>query len=63
MKKIIKAIGIIAILGSVAVASTSSVTTEVSKKEVKDATTVQFCDALMRLMGICRSSQTPLSEY
>jgi len=59
MKKIIKAVGVIVILGSVAIASTSSVaTTGVSKSKTKDATTIQYCDPIEHLMGMCRSSQT-----
>ncbi len=59
MKKIIKAIGIIAILGSLGVASTTlSDTTTVTKSKTKDITTVQGCDPLEHLMGMCRSSQT-----
>jgi len=61
MKKFIKAVGIIAVLGSVAIASTSIVETGVTLDKKKDATTVNACDPILHLMGICRDSQ-PLTE-
>ena len=60
MKKIIKIVGIIAIMGSVGVASTNfSDVVGVSKSGVEDITTVQWgCDPILRMMGFCRSSET-----
>jgi hypothetical protein len=56
MKKFIKVLGIVAILGSLGVASTSSIDT--SKRKTEDITTVQWgCDALLRYLGVCRSSE------
>jgi len=58
MKKFIKVLGIVAILGSLGIASTTLSTSGVS--ESKNITTVQrgHCDPLEHLMGWCRSSQT-----
>jgi len=60
MKKFIKVLGIVAILGSLGIASTGSsdVVGVSSEKSVEDITTVQMCDAIMRVLGVCRSSQT-----
>jgi hypothetical protein len=60
MKKFIKVLGIVAILGSLGIASTGSsdVVGVSSENSVEDITTVQMCDAIMRVLGVCRSSQT-----
>ena len=60
MKKIIKVIGIVAILGSLGLASTTLSTTGVKSK---DNTTVSHCDPLEQLMGMCRSSETLPTTY
>ena len=60
MKKFIKVLGIVAILGSLGIASTgSSDVVGFSTSKGEDITTTQFvCDPLWRLLGACRSSET-----
>ena len=61
MRKIIVSIGLITMLGTAIVASTVNI------KDNNNPTTVKgyggnHCDPIEHLMGICRSSQTLLSE-
>lgn len=64
MKKIIKIVGAVVVLGSVAMASNStSSTLTVEALNTNKVTTIStdtswYCDGMERLMGICRSSQT-----
>ena len=65
MKKFIKVLGIVAILGSLGIASTgSSDVVGVSTSKGKSITIDQerHCDFILRLMGMCRSTQTLPSE-
>jgi hypothetical protein len=58
MKKFIKVLGIVAILGSLGIASTTLSTSGVSESQIEDITTVDNCDALLRMLGACRSTVT-----
>ena len=63
MKKIIKILGAVVVLGSVVMASNStSSTLTVEALNTNKVTTIStdtsyYCDAMERLMGMCRSSQ------
>jgi len=62
MKKFIKVLGIVAILGSLGIASTGSsdVVGVSSEKSVKDITStgLRHCDPILRILGYCKSSET-----
>jgi len=59
MRKLIKTVGYIVLLGSsLALASTSSVDNPTTVKGYGG----NHCDPIEHLMGICKSSQTLLSE-
>ncbi len=62
MKKIMTLIGAVLVLGAVATASSTTVSSETSvqKSILKDnpTTVAQHCDAIEHIMGMCRSSQT-----
>lgn len=67
MKKIIKIVGVISILGTMAVASTptSSISTMEglnTKVNTTSMDTSWYCDPIERLMGMCRSSQLPFEN-
>jgi hypothetical protein len=60
MKKFIKVLGIVAILGSLGIASTGSsdVVGVSSENSVEDITTVnEWCDPIMRILGACKSGE------
>ena len=62
MKKIMTLIGAVLVLGAVATASSTTVSSETSvqKSILKDnpTTVLGHCDPIEHLMGMCRSSQT-----
>jgi len=61
MKKIMTLIGAVLVLGAVATASSTTVSSETSvqKSILKDnpTTVAQHCDPIERLLDMCRSSQ------
>ena len=61
MKKIMTLIGAVLVLGAVATASSTTVSSETSvqKSILKDnPTDTNRCDPIEHLLGLCRSSQT-----
>ena len=60
MKKIMTLIGAVLVLGAVATASSTTVSSETSvqKSVTSNPTDINRCDPIEHLMGMCRSSQT-----
>lgn len=64
MKRFIKLMSAILVLGAVATASTNIVggNPEVSAKKSNPTTVLGFCDPLERFLGLCQSSQDIFQE-
>ena len=62
MKRFIKLISVVLVLGAVATASTLGENPEVNINRSPTDVAGQHCDSLERLLGMCRSSQNFLQE-
>ena len=62
MKRFIRLMSIVLLLGAVATASTTGGNPEVSVKKNNPTTVSGHCDPLMQLLGMCRSSENILEQ-
>ena len=62
MKRFMKLMSAVLVLGAVATASTTGGNPEVLVKKNNSTTVLGHCDPLMQLLGMCRSSENILEQ-
>jgi hypothetical protein len=62
MKRFIKLMGVVLVLGAVATASTVGGNPEVKVQENNPTTVLGYCDPYERLLGACRNSENILEQ-